>query len=269
MDSPPRTRMRCAPAGRALTTGVAALMLAGAGALGAQPAGLCGEERWNVKVLRDADAARVEFRAEPTTVSALVSIPRPQGSRPPNGRLPIELRSFRLRARLVEVRDGQEDGDIHLILQDLVEPSAVLVAEIPDSSCAPGVRQASDFAEAQRAARRLATPIEVEVEGVAFWDDRHGQVGMAPNGIELHPVLRITPVLTRGDILREEVGADPPDPTEARVWVNLRSRVYHCPGSEYYGRTTRGEYMAEGAAVRAGHRPAGGRGCRREGRPDA
>jgi len=28
------------------------------------------------------------------------------------------------------------------------------------------------------------------VTGVGFWDEIHGQTGVAPNGIELHPVLR-------------------------------------------------------------------------------
>jgi hypothetical protein len=29
----------------------------------------------------------------------------------------------------------------------------------------------------------------VTIEGVGFWDEKHGQTGIAPNGIELHPVL--------------------------------------------------------------------------------
>ena len=29
----------------------------------------------------------------------------------------------------------------------------------------------------------------VRVRGVGFWDEVHGQTGVAPNGIELHPVL--------------------------------------------------------------------------------
>ena len=248
---------------KALTMAGAALaaMLQPAGA-GAQRGGLCGEERWPVKVLQDAQASLVELRAEPTTVSALLGLPRPTETRPPNGRLALERRAFRVRATLVATRDGQDDGDIHLILQDPADTRAVMVAEIPDSLCAIGSRHASDYAEAQRVARSLGTPIDVEVEGVAFWDDHHGQVGRAPNGIELHPVLRITPVLTRSDILREEVGADPPDPSDVRVWVNLASKVYHCPGTEYYGRTRRGQYMPESAARKAGHRPAGGRACR-------
>jgi hypothetical protein len=26
--------------------------------------------------------------------------------------------------------------------------------------------------------------------GVGFWDDKHGQTGVAPNAIKLHPVLK-------------------------------------------------------------------------------
>lgn len=30
---------------------------------------------------------------------------------------------------------------------------------------------------------------KVVIEGVGFWGEIHGQTGVAPNGIELHPVL--------------------------------------------------------------------------------
>lgn len=45
------------------------------------------------------------------------------------------------------------------------------------------------------------------------------------------------------------------------VWVNTSSRVYHCPGTRYYGTTSRGRFMSEGAATAEGNRPAYGRGC--------
>lgn len=239
----------------------AVLALLAAGPAAAQPGGRCGEERWPVKVLLDRDAGRVDFTAEPTTIGALAGIPRPLGARPTAARLAIELRTFRVRGRLMDVTE-QADGDLHLVVVDIADPTQFLVAEIPDSACAVGSRRASDYAEAQRWARRTGIPIEVEIEGVAFWDDQHGQVGMARNGIELHPVLRVTPVLTRSDILRTELDADPPDAQEVRVWVNTSSKVYHCPGSANYGTTARGEFMPESTAVRAGARPAGGRRCR-------
>jgi len=59
-----------------------------------------------------------------------------------------------------------------------------------------------------------------------------------------------------------DVGADPPDPTEVRVWLNKSTKVYHCPGAANYGNTKNGAFMPESAAVRAGGRPAGGRPCR-------
>lgn len=45
------------------------------------------------------------------------------------------------------------------------------------------------------------------------------------------------------------------------VWLNTRSGVYHCPGTEYYGRTTGGEYLSERVARERGFRANGGRAC--------
>ena len=224
----------------------------------------CGVERWNVKVLRDPDAAAVVRTPEPTTIAALIGIPK-ETDRPANGRASIERRVFRVRGILLEARPAQADGDVHLVLGDPADRSRFLVAEIPDSSCAVGSRYASDFAEARRAFDALPVGIEVEVEGVGFWDDDHGQLGASPNDIELHPVLKIVPVLTRSDLIRADLGVDSVAPEDVRVWLNTSSRVYHCPGSANYGTTARGQYMTESAAVRAGARPAGGRRCGRAG----
>lgn len=46
-----------------------------------------------------------------------------------------------------------------------------------------------------------------------------------------------------------------------KVWVNTNSGVYHCPGTRYYGNTSKGKYMTEADAQAAGSRPAYGRSC--------
>ena len=44
-----------------------------------------------------------------------------------------------------------------------------------------------------------------------------------------------------------------------QVWVN--GKVYHCPGTRYYGNTKSGEYMTEQAAIAAGAHASHNRPC--------
>lgn len=46
-----------------------------------------------------------------------------------------------------------------------------------------------------------------------------------------------------------------------RVWVNLDSRKYHCPATQWYGATRHGTYMSQKDAQGQGYVPAYGRAC--------
>jgi hypothetical protein len=46
-----------------------------------------------------------------------------------------------------------------------------------------------------------------------------------------------------------------------KVWVNTDSKVYHCSGTKYYGKTKQGEYMTESAAKAAGAHADHGKAC--------
>jgi hypothetical protein len=60
---------------------------------------------------------------------------------------------------------------------------AILMKPSPQSPINPGSNAA--------AFPRQRTSVPVSVTGVGFFDVVHGQMGMAPNGLELHPVLKI------------------------------------------------------------------------------
>jgi hypothetical protein len=178
--------------------GFAALAVFAGFAIGATAAADCGVERWPVKTGTDADAALVNSNAAlPASIEYLRSLagPRPL---PQSGRVaPTELTVYDVTATLVEFK-AEDDGDYHLVIAD--SAGRTMIAELPAVNCVGGSVFASMISGARSAFASRFSPtsslqrvsLPIEVRGVGFFDFLHGQTGVAPNGIELHPVLSVS-----------------------------------------------------------------------------
>jgi hypothetical protein len=154
----------------------------------------CGTERWTVKTATDDDRHHVVTTPRDVSIRYLRNRHTPS-YKPQTARVaPVELTTYRVRARLVEyVREA--DGDYHLVLAD--RRGRTMIAEIPNPAC---VARISPVKAAIRSARAhmdghfsvtmgfKATNRRVVVRGIGFFDYFHGQTGMAPDDLELHPV---------------------------------------------------------------------------------
>lgn len=139
----------------------------------------CGVERWTVKTLQDRPRL---LPARVTTIQFLVTRPAPPTL--PATRLPFERHVFIVTAAVTLVR-REDDGDLHLVLRSGVEH---MIAEAPLPSC--DLRATALRRRQMRVARRaVRVCAHARVTGVAFFDFDHGQTGVAPNAIELHPIL--------------------------------------------------------------------------------
>jgi hypothetical protein len=157
----------------------------------------CGSERRPVKTLSDPEAQKLDFQfATTVTVEKMVTLSPPSYSenRP---RSSIETMAFRIRALVYGYKE-ESDGDLHVVLKGVW--GQTMVIEFPSSEClahsasAAQIRAArADFEKTfpHRSSKFVvvADRVLVEVVGVGFFDKVHGQRGVAPNGIELHPVL--------------------------------------------------------------------------------
>ncbi len=161
----------------------------------------CGVERWAVKTLTDSDAAKVNFQAVPGSVGTLVSLPKP-AALPKNSRIaPVELTVYTVKAHVEEFK-LENDSDIHVVISNPDDPNETMIVEFVNTQCIDPAKAIQETAMAKTredfigicgepARKFLTCEVDVEITGVGFFDFIHGQTGVSPNGIEIHPVLAI------------------------------------------------------------------------------
>jgi hypothetical protein len=160
----------------------------------------CGVERWPVKVGEDRDVAKVATEPQPATIAQLVDIQPPTNPsiRKSSRYSPVELTTYEISGRLTLIKLETDDDDYHLVVTD--NRGRTIIVEAPLPECAANsrfehqireVRQALDAKFGGPITSRQTPDIPVTVTGVGFFDRLHNQEGVAPNGIELHPILEI------------------------------------------------------------------------------
>jgi hypothetical protein len=167
----------------------------------------CGVELWAKKTLQDANAEEIGLivpGAMDTTVEELVQFPAPTDLRtnPLRRHDPVERNRYRLHVLLKGFK-LESDLDYHLVLESPNDPSVTMIGEIPIGKCsAKSIAQTVDRERvwllktfgipAGRGKMLWLTPPQpIVVEGIGFFDFLHGQTGVAPNGVEIHPILAI------------------------------------------------------------------------------
>jgi hypothetical protein len=113
----------------------------------------------------------------------------------------VERRAYRVRALLVESK-LEDDQDFHLVIAQPRHRSRTMIVEFPAGDCTRHSIKRKQMRRARAAfVRACGSPSSSSstrlrgkaiITGVGFFDFYHGQTGVAPNAIELHPVLSFT-----------------------------------------------------------------------------
>lgn len=151
----------------------------------------CGVESWATKTMTDPEAANVDLVPHVTTIAVLDAPAGVPGQRvsPPS--------ALTLNGTVLTAYKLEPDSDIHLVLQS-PRTGQTMIAEIPNPMCATnshvlaGITSAwVDFVSEVGAPQSFFVNVHdvIRLTGVGFYDYAHGQRGVAPNAVELHPVI--------------------------------------------------------------------------------
>ena len=154
----------------------------------------CGSERWPIKTGTDSQAAGIHLIPHLNTIAALVALPAAGGGT--SRETPTETTMWELKdVTLTELKE-ESDSDYHLVVSD---GTKTMIAEVPNPRCGTGSpwlcfysRTRSNIDAKYTVTSTPTYPAAtVTLRGVGFFDYLHGQNGVAPNAIELHPTLQL------------------------------------------------------------------------------
>jgi hypothetical protein len=184
--------------------GVYARQVPGARPDAARPSATCGSDRWVVKTLADPAAAKIDFTSvKSRTVEDLRHLTAPKNLKATSARRRgAERTVFSVKGLLMSMK-REDDSDIHLVIADPKFGGSMIV-EFPAGPCVTPAAPAAQAAMAQAradvagacggepGAKTVTLTGFATITGVGLFDRVHGQAGVAPNGIELHPALSFT-----------------------------------------------------------------------------
>ncbi|HEV2262136.1 MAG TPA: hypothetical protein VGR69_07625 [Candidatus Rubrimentiphilum sp.] len=177
---------------------------------GLNPLTHCGTERWHIKTLDDADAVKIKAPPQVASVHQMRALPVPSGFDKNNDTsryVPVEETEYTVSAILVGFKE-ESDRDLHIVLADPSSPADTMIGEVPDPQCSTVAASghATQIAKVRNAfIKCFGTPpvgslmkfsgkMIAQLTGVGFFDVLHGQTGVAPNGLEIHPIVKVKTV---------------------------------------------------------------------------
>jgi hypothetical protein len=165
----------------------------------------CGVERWSVKTLTDEDTAKINFKDTlKTTVAAQCMIKPPRKITKQLYRQEEECHLLTLDCYIIKYKKEDDDNDFHVVIGD-IESDKTMIAEIPSPLECPEIKASGHYNDMIKVRKwfeeNIGIPTDrftkcnssarVRITGIGFFDFNHGQTGRAPNGREIHPVLKM------------------------------------------------------------------------------
>lgn len=158
-----------------------------------------GKERWDVKTVQDKESEKIRWTPIASNIKTLRALTQVYPAKfDKSKRYGFEFNTYQIDCKIVKYL-SEDDGDYHLVLVDPTDSTKTIIGEIPNPTCERVAK--SKYAGSFSYSRKTFESYEISknkvadgvyrVVGVCFFDKIHGQTGVAPNGIELHPIMDI------------------------------------------------------------------------------